>query len=80
MTLNKDNPLTNFILAIVVIAVLLFAWLIGKSTLKAKEEENKRTTKTTASTIGKNIFYLVVGIILILLFAKLWFAIVGKPD
>jgi Na+/H+ antiporter NhaD/arsenite permease-like protein len=76
--MNKDNPLTNVILAIIVIAVLLFAWLIGKSATETKEgEERKPPVK---STVGRNIFYLIIGIILILVFAKLWFALVGKPD
>jgi uncharacterized membrane protein YuzA (DUF378 family) len=78
--MNKDNPLTNVILAIIVIAGLLFAWFIGKTTFHAKEDEaSKPDTKVNAFSIWKNIVYLIIGIILIWLASKLWFAIVGKP-
>jgi len=78
--MNKDNPLANIILFIIIAIFIFFVWAITKGVIegdKNKEDKTKEEGNKWGTSILKNIFYIIIGCIVIYAAAELWFATCG---
>jgi len=71
----------ELLMVIAVIVIGFIWWFVGKSISESKDEKNKEVnekSKNPFSIVMRNIFYIIVGAIVLWLLSKFWFTLIGR--